>query len=247
MVFGLFSKERALERAIKKTTNKLAQSPDRYAAMEKLREIGTDEALFGLMKRFSITSTKLIEDQEEKSWVVEVLVAMGPPVLPALRKYMKQASSVAYPLRVLEQVADHDTALEVLDEVLADEQPGYTRDPDKRIQLLDWLKEYDPATSEEVTTRVAPYLADFDENVRFAAAEALSQHATPAASGPLVEALVREDEESRRLKVRIAEILADNDFDLHGQKDTIAAMLDDELADFKLHRDKLVRREQKKK
>jgi HEAT repeat protein len=242
MVFGLFSKERALERAIKKVTNKLTQSPDRYGAMEKLREIGSEEALFGLLRRFSITSMKLIEDQEEKEWVVEVMAAHGPAVLPALRRYMKQASSIAYPLRILEQVADHDTAMSVVDEVLAGEQPGYTRDPDKRNQLIGWLTEYRAATDDEVVTRVAPYLADFDENVRFAATESLSQRATPAAAERLVDALVREDEESKRLKVRIAEILADQGYDLHGKKDQIAPLLDDELSDFKLHRDKLVRK-----
>lgn len=242
MVFGLFSKERALERAIKKTTNKLTQSPDRYGAMEKLREIGTEEALFGLLRRFSITATKLIEDQEEKEWVVEVLAAKGEAALPALRRYMKQATSIAYPLRVLEQIADRDTALEVVDAILDAEQPGYTRDPEKRMQVIGWLTEYRAVTDEEVVSRVAPYLADFDENVRFAAVESLSQRATPAAGERLVEALVREEEESRRLKTRIAEILADHDLDLHGKKEQVTALLEDDLSDFKLHRDKLVRK-----
>ncbi len=65
MVFGLFSKERALQKTIEKATNKLAQQPDRWSALEKLREDASADALFGLCKRFGITSMKGVEDEQE--------------------------------------------------------------------------------------------------------------------------------------------------------------------------------------
>ena len=77
MVFGLFSKERSLQKTIEKATNKLAQQPDRWGALEKLREDGSEEALFGLCKRFGVTSQKGVEDEQEKNWVVDVLVEKG--------------------------------------------------------------------------------------------------------------------------------------------------------------------------
>ena len=67
MVFGLFSKERAIQRTIEKATNKLAQQPDRWGALEKLREDGTDDAIYGLCKRWSVTSLKGVEDEQEKA------------------------------------------------------------------------------------------------------------------------------------------------------------------------------------
>ena len=33
MVFGLFSKDKALQRVVEKATNKLAQQPDRWGAL----------------------------------------------------------------------------------------------------------------------------------------------------------------------------------------------------------------------
>ena len=51
MVFGLFSKEKSLQRTIERATNKLSQQADRWAALEKLREDGSDDALVGLCKR----------------------------------------------------------------------------------------------------------------------------------------------------------------------------------------------------
>jgi HEAT repeat protein len=242
MVFGLFSKERALQRTIKKATNKLAQSPDRWAAMEKLRDAGSEEALYHLFRRFSFASLKMVDDEQEKAWVVQSMVAMGERCLPAMRRYMKSSPTIAYPLRILEDVADHDKALEIIDELLAVEEPGYTRDPARRIQIIDWLAEWKLGSDEEVVERIVPYLADFDEGVRFAAVEAISQRPVPRAAEPLVKALINDKEDSGRLKVRIAEVLSDNNLDLCGHKKEVAPLLEELLIDFGMQRDKLFRK-----
>lgn len=246
MVFGLFSKGGSLKRAQKKAMNRLAQSADRWAALEKLVEDGSDESLLTVCKRFSFTSLKLSDDEQEKAWVVSALTTKGESALPALRAYMKSASTVAYPLRVLENVGSKDRILDVIDDLLSDEEPGYTRDTAKRISYIDWLGEWEAASDAEVTSRVVPYVADFDEEVRFAAVEALSMRATEDAAEPLVTALLREEEESDRLRVRIAEVLADKELDLCGKKKKIAPLLEDVLSDFRTKRDKLVRKTTKK-
>src|SRR5689334_11079058 len=139
MVFGLFSKEKALQRTIEKATNKLAQQPDRWGALEKLREDGSDEALFGLCKRWSVTSTKGVEDEQEKNWVVDVLVEKGQSSLAPILRYMKSAEQIAFPLKVLERIADHDQQLKVVDELFKAEPPGYVRMPERRIDLVKWF------------------------------------------------------------------------------------------------------------
>lgn len=241
MVFGLFSKERSLKRAMDKVVNKYAQHPDRMAAMEKLRAAGTDEALYALARRFSFNYDKTIEDEQEKQWVYEVLVAAGEAALAPLTRYMKEAQSVAYPLRVLERIADPDTALRVVDELLATEEPGYTRDPSRRIQIIDWLADYRDADDAAVVARVAPYLADHDENVRFSAAEAIALHPHESGAEPLLDRLLDEEEESKRLKLRIAEILADNAMDVGARKHELAELCDGVLAGYKVHHEKLVK------
>ena len=245
MVFGLFSKEGAMKRAQKKALNRLSQSADRWAALEKLLEYGTEDALLTMCRRFSFTSLKLSEDEQEKAWVVQALTGKGALALPALRSYMKNASAVAYPLRVLESIPDKGHILEVIDELLADEEPGYTRDTSKRISYIVWLSEWDTASDTEVTARVVPYVADFDEEVRFAAVEALSMRATEDAGPALVTALLRQEEQSDRLKVRIAEVLADKELDLGGEKKKIQPLLETVLTDFRIKRDKLVGKNKK--
>lgn len=247
MVFGLFSKERALQRAIKKATNKLTQSQERWAAMEKLREVGTDEALYALLRRFSFASLKTIEDQEEKDWVVHTMIAKGEACLPTLRRYMKNAVSIAYPLKILESIVGPEKALEAIDEILAIEEPGYTRDPTKRTQVIDWLAEYKAASHDEVVARVGPYLADFDEGVRFASAEAVSLRPSELASEPMVKALINPEEESKRLKVRIIEIMSEQELSLCGEKKKVQPILEELAPEYRIQKEKLFKRKKARK
>src|SRR5262245_2874638 len=120
-LFDLLSKEgrakSALERAKKKVMNSFLQSPDRFAAMEKLRDIGTEEALYGLAKRFSFVYDKGIEDEQEKEWVESTLVAAGENAVGAVRRFLLEADTVSYPLRVLEKIAQKERVLTIVDEL----------------------------------------------------------------------------------------------------------------------------------
>lgn len=243
MVFGLFSKEAKLQRLIKKAGNQLSQSPERHAAMEGLLNHGSDEALYHLLRRFTFNYQKTVEDEQEKEWVVEAMTGKGDAVLPALTRYLKSASNIAYALRILERVAGTRQILDIVDQLLADEDPGYTRDTTKRIQIIHWLGEWHGIQRSELARRVIPYLQDFDENTRYAAVEALSHEPAPAAAAPLVAALVRPKEESNRLRVRIAEVLADAGLDLGDGEDAVTALQSAVLSDFRIQQGKLVRKQ----
>ena len=58
--------ERAREKNIQRALNKYAQSADRWKALEALREDGSDEALYGLLRRFGMMYDKTIDDEQEK-------------------------------------------------------------------------------------------------------------------------------------------------------------------------------------
>jgi hypothetical protein len=231
MVFGLFSKEKSLEKTIAKATNKLSQQVDRWGALERLKADGSDDALFGLCKRFGITSTKGVEDEAEKNWVVETLVAVGPAALPPLVRYMNKAEQLAFPLKVLERIADRDKVLEIADALFASEPPGYVRMPERRIDLIRWFSEWKPATDDEAVSRLAPYVQDFDENSRFAAIDGMAHRAPEKIAPPLIEALIRPEEESGRIKRTIAEVLEKSQAPLGDKADAVAAVLTGPLAD----------------
>ncbi|MCE9579294.1 MAG: HEAT repeat domain-containing protein [Deltaproteobacteria bacterium] len=210
MVFGLFNKDKALQRTIERATNKLAQQADRFGALEKLRDDGTEEALFGLCKRWGITATVGVQDEQEKAWVVDVMIEKGAAALAPMRRYMKSSTQLAYPLKALGEIVEKQRALELVDELLADEPPGYTRDPERRKDILHWLGEWKGVTSEDVVPRLVPYLADFDENVRWSTADSLAHHDLAQVGPHLVRAFVRPEEESGRYRRRLAEILSEH-------------------------------------
>jgi hypothetical protein len=244
-IFDLLSKEgrarSALDSAIKKTMNAFVQSPDRYAAMEKLKEIGTDEALYGLCRRFGYNYDKTIEDEQEKQWVQDTLTDLGEKAIPPLKRWILQGETVSYALNVLENVAPQEKVIEVIDELIQREEPGYARHPQKKIQLLSWLGEWNAAKPAEAARRIVPYLKDFDETVRFTAVEAL-WHAKPdeeSTRGPLFDALLRPEEESRRILVRIAEVLAERGWAAdQAQAERLAQLVAAKLPEFSIDKDR---------
>lgn len=234
-LLNIFSKESRTERArrknLERAVNKFAQSVDRLRALEALRNDGSPEAIHGLLRRFGMRYDKTIEDEQEKEWVFESLAEMGEEILPPLRRYLFEADSISWPLRLLEKVVEKDRLLEVLGEVLARHEPGYERDPSKKIQLLNALGGIkDPRTP----AMLIPYLADMDEGVRFVTADALIAQRDEAARVPLLELFTSDQEESLRLRIRIAEGFADLGWRVEGYRGGVEKKLPE---GFQLDRD----------
>jgi hypothetical protein len=207
----LFSKQGRTERAragnIKGAVNKYAQSADRFRNLQALRDDGSEEALYGLLRRFGMMYDKTIEDEQEKDWVFEVLAEKGITILPSLKKYMREADSISWPLRLLDKVADREVELATIQEILERHEPGYERDPTKKIQLLTHLA---GIPEKRVPPLVAPYLADMDEGVRYAAVETLVREKDEASAAPaLLDLFTKPEEESLRIRLRIAEGFAE--------------------------------------
>jgi len=210
-VFDLFSKEgrrqHALAKNVSRATNKLAQSPDRMKALQALREDGSAEALYGMLRRFGIMYDKSIDDEMEKEWVFDVLAEKGPTIIPSLEKYLLSAESISWPLRLLDRVAGKEQELEVLKAVLERHEPGYERDPTKKIQVLNHLAS---VKDDRVPPLLVPYLADMDEGVRLAAVEALLRHKNEEiAREPLLQHFVSDAEDSLRIRIQISEGFAE--------------------------------------
>jgi HEAT repeat protein len=203
---------RALKKNLQKAIDKRAQSADRFQALEALREDGSPEAVLGLLRRFSLFYDKTIEDEQEKEWVYQVLVEMGERIVPQLRRYMRETDTLAWALKVLEKLTRGDLFREIIGELCEQNDNSYVRDPSKKIQLLHFMGEHrDPALAQ----LLVPYLEDMNEGVRFTATESLLAQKNPEVTlTPLLDLMLRRTEESRRIKVRIAEGLAQNGFSL---------------------------------
>lgn len=227
-------RERALTKACAKAVNKKLKPEDRRPALEQLASVAGDESSAALLARFTFNyDTNMVSDEEEKDFVYETLLARGEAMLPALRRHLHDSPTLSWGLRLLNRICDAETRWTVLGEVLEDYEPGYDRDPSRKIQLVTFIGELDDARA---AAAILPYLGDHDETVRFTTVEGLLKQGDESAREPLLELLVSEDEESLRIKNRIAEGFVENGWTVKGFRGGVESTLsEDYFVDGKGH------------
>jgi HEAT repeat protein len=215
-----------LDKLVKSVTNPYMQSADRYHAMEQLMADGSDAALVGIFRRFTIVSTKSIEDEEEKGWAYRQLSGLGSKVLPAARAFCLEHDNVAWALRIIEDVADEAQEWEILDALLERHPPGYERDPKKKLQILAHLADIDDP---KVAEYLVGYAGDSDEGVRYFAVEQLLDIGDEVSSKrALVDRLCHPEEDSVRLRTKILDGLAELGWDVGADAERIRPRLGNE-------------------
>lgn len=221
-------RERALAKAIAKAGNTKIKSDDRRPALYQLMDDGCPEAIGGLLRRFTFNyDTNMVADEEEKNAVYQALVAMGPKVLPEVRKHLRSSPTLSWALRLLGQVATLDERWQAIAEVMRDYEPGYQRDPSRKQQLLTFLGDLD---DERVSETIVAFLEDHDENVRFITMEALFKRGNDeVAREPLLKLLIDEEEESLRLKNRVAEGFVEQGWVVKGYRGSVEKALSEDF------------------
>ena len=110
-------------------------------AADKLREIGTPDAIYGLARRFSATSENLGTDQEEKKRIQSVLVGFGDEAIEPLQRYIRSYDKVTWAIDALERLQPYDELIPFLFEVLSEGDPVRIRG-EKAHQILKALETF---------------------------------------------------------------------------------------------------------
>ena len=202
---GLFdffspSEDAQLKKHAKRMKNLNAQPEERQMSAHWLAENGSEAAVVGLLARFGINYEQRMKDAEEKEFVYKLLLGIGTDACAPIRMWAMKNTSFAYPLRVVEEVEGSQAAIDLLLEMLGREVDPFK--PEKKRQILIKLADY---RDERIVDRVPACLQDFDEGIRYAAAEALLAQETDSVRPDLARALASREEESNRLRVRIAD------------------------------------------
>ena len=205
----------------KKASRKFGQSEDRRAAVDALYDIGGDDALRAIIKRFSATVDNKLHDQDEKKYVSDLLVEKGPAVVPLLKEFVAKETEVTWAFRTLKRIEMRaDWLGHVLDAF--GNSTSEDTDPEKLTQLLGLLHdEKDP----RVVPVVVRYLQDLDDTVRFAAIETLATLGDELARQPLLDALTRADEDSQRVIHRIIDVFRDQGWEVKGFRKAVEERL----------------------
>lgn len=202
---GLFdffspSEEAQLKKHAKRMKNLNSQPEERQMSAHWLAENGSEAAVVGLLARFGLNYEQRMKDAEEKDFVYKLLLGIGEKACPPIRAWSMKNQSFAYPLRVIEEIEGEQAAIDLLLEMLGREVDPFK--PEKKRQILIKLAGYRDG---RIVERVPACLKDFDEGIRYAAAEALLAQETDEVRSDLAEALASREEESNRLRCRIAE------------------------------------------
>ncbi len=193
---------RALDKHAQRVANRRAQSPDRWASIQALAEIGGADAVRALLPRFSYYVEPSTVDQEEKELAFKVIVDQGPEAMSAVTEHLARAESISWDLKVLDAVLPADQVIGHLLNLLAPMGIDYERDPQRKIQVLATFAERkDPRILEAVLR----FIGDANEAVRFHAVEAiLAQDTAPEHKAALQKHA--ENEESLRIRNLIAKL-----------------------------------------
>lgn len=180
-LLDLIKPKSALEKAAKQVREPYAQPEYRRAAMEKLLELGTEEAYAALLMRFTYNANGQIADESEKRDLVDELVKIGKPVLPALQRFIATEKAVALPIEALRRILNLEESKAFLIQTLKAYEPLDHRSTQQKTSLVFALAELGGA---EVAEALVPYLGDHHDDVQFqviGALERLKHEATAPA------------------------------------------------------------------
>lgn len=215
------SPEKQLQKHRKRMKHKDSQQEDRIASIHWLAENGSPEALYALLRRFEMTYEHHMKDNQEKVLVEELILNIGADALPPLKKFIPETKQFARPMALYERLAGKPAALDLLLSMLVMEKERSELKAEKKRHILIKLAEFkDP----RIVAEVLDQLNEFDEGVRYAAAEVLAaQEASDTIRDALLDRLTHEEEDSNRLRVRIAEIASSRGWGLAHRAEAVAA------------------------
>lgn len=207
-----------LKRHSKRAMNLNAQAEDREASMHWLAQDGSEQAILGLLGRFTVTYEHQMKDLSEKQLVFDLLDELGESVCEPIKTWSRSAPKFARPLQLVDKYQGEEATVSLLIDMLSLENDPFK--PEKKRQILIKLAEY---TDERVVPAIEECFRDFDEGIRYAAVEAALSQPDESVQGHLAELIADDKEESNRLRVRIAEAFHQRNWDLGTHADAVAA------------------------
>lgn len=204
-VLDFIKPKSAIEKASKNLQEPYAQPDVRQGAMDKLFELGTDEAYRVLLKRFTFSAHGHTADESEKRSLVERLVATGEPVVPALKSFISgEKKNITYPIEALRGILSHEENRTFLKGVLQQYEPSDHRSTQAKATLVVALSELLDRAEVEV---LVPYLDDHSDDVQFRTIAAI-EHLKAKEAGDALMAVCAAEEHAPRIQRRAAQALA---------------------------------------
>jgi HEAT repeat protein len=219
-LLDVFSKspEKRIKSCQKKVTERYGPPENRQKAIDQLLDLGSPEALAALLHRFTINAEPSITDAEEKEYTYKGILEFGEAAVAPIQAFLRRSDVAAsWMLKMLRALVSEEQVVTTCLEILEKLGPEYTRDPEKKLVLINTVGELiDP----RVPPALLPFLDDASDDVRIASATALARHKDDRAREPLLKAFV-ESSDRARVVAAIAQSLAETGFGVQGFREKI--------------------------
>lgn len=208
---GLFDKFRKGGRDDKKIAknvalikNSKAIKEDRQGAIDWFSGLGdAGAAVPALLQRFEYSLEHGINDTREKEASMEGILGYGPEALPLVREHLLVTNRIAWPIKVLKALGEESQVNDILTSALDFGDVSFDQAKvDKNYDILCYLVEM---KLPGFATKLAHFLNDPDERVRFAATECLIEQDEAEIPGLLERFLGDESPDNTRLRKSVIE------------------------------------------
>ena len=203
--------------------NKYMQPQERKRAIDALSEMGTDEAIVALLKRYQYRTEQTITDEEEKELVYQRTVALGPAAIPGLVGYISSEKHIYWPVKALHDIVGEEEAARVILEALEGIEDAFGQNAERRQMLVDNLRGY--AQLENVHQKLLELMRDEDEEIVIRAIDGLSARTNDPGVAEAVVPLLIDEATSIRLKTMVTELVIENEWNVRLYKKKIAEVL----------------------
>ncbi len=203
------AQERALMRHAERVLDKRAMSPDRFASIEYLCRLGTEESWRALLPRFDFTVDPSITDREEKQFIFEHITEARDTAVDPVREFLPKATSVVWPIKILKALVSREELVTALLALLKGEDTDYQKNPERKKQAIVFLEdEPDP----RVPPALLPFLEDVSEDIRFHCVRTLTAQGDPSVTSAMTALLLRD--ESMRIRTTVVDGLVERSWPL---------------------------------
>lgn len=213
--------QKQIDKLVKKLTEPGGEEGPRIEAADKLSDFGTPDALYALLKRFTISSKVITQDIEEKRMVVRMLVAHGQNAVEPILRFLQTHHNTEWPIQALSQLLPREELtpklVEALEKVAAASE--FTP-PEHKADLIRAMRGH---VTPEIAKALHEFLSDDDDDVRIAAIEAIAEVGEEMRER-LLEAFL-EANDRPRIRIKIAEVFADQEWAVKGYRPKIEETL----------------------
>lgn len=216
------SPENKARRLRARVVQKYGEPSTRQKALQQLGDMKIPEAVRSLMARYTVAVEPATVDSEEKDHVFELIKAFGSTAVDPVREFLERSDvASSWAMRILQAILPEAEVVGIAIAVLQKIGNEYTRDPEKKVVLLQYLTGKDDP---RIAPALVPFLEDPSDEVKIAATAALAPLRYEPAREPLLQ-LIAADETGRRVKLAAISAVHQSEFGVQGFRERVEAAL----------------------